>query len=309
MSDLGRRRLPLAATVVLDALDRDPHRFHLGRRSHHHGLDFGDGLVSFSHTRFGGGVISFLKALFGKGDVIFYRTDLQAERFLFEQIRSSARIAMGDLLPSEKLIELSFEGASLEESLILPKGTFNCIPDFRNCRLAKPLSFHHIRISKNAAPLELATPEGSEETEVEEDISKLRLLAELAENNRDHRSHLAFRAAERRFRRVLNPYGLPSPLDLFFDMASDYGQSLLRPLIGLLLTFITFTFLYSLHKGNLPQALLYSAANTLPIVPASDSVQALHFSSHNAPLVFLQQILAVIFLGLLGLSLWNRLKG
>ncbi len=271
--------------------------------------DFGNGLVSFSHARFGPGVISFLKARFGTGDVLFYRTVPDTNRLIFEQIKSEACILMGDLLHPEKLVELSFEGASLKESLILPKGTYSAIPDFRNCRLAKPLSFHDIQISKRAAPQGLSILEDSLEPEVEEDISKLRLLAELAEKNRNHRSRLAFRATERRFRRLLNPYGLPSPLDLFFDSASDYGQSLLRPLIGLLLIFITFAFLYNLDTGNLQKALLYSAANTLPVVPASGSLQALHFSGQNAPLAFLQQILAMIFLGLLGLGLWNRWKG
>ncbi|GEM_PF-2797943 len=265
-------------------------------------IDFGKGLVDFSYADFGEGTVFFGDSIFGEGRITFYGATANSGTFTMSRVKCRAAVDFSYLQEAEKLIDLSLYGSSFEESLILPSGLSRCIPDLRLCRLAAPLVLHHIRPSSLKEIVTLSAKIQDESSGEPEDIVKLRTLAEYAAKSHDHRSFLAFRAAERRYRRILDPVSLSSLASLIFHITSNDGQSLLRPIIGLLLTFLIFWLLFTLTGTTPIDALTQSTANSLPFLPASWQI----------PLTLtnlLQQGLSAFFLLLLGLGIWNWLRG
>ncbi len=76
------------------------------------------------------------------------------------------------------------------------------------------------------------------------DAERLCRLKELAESNKDHRKALQFHADEMRAKRWHQHSFFSNLLDFMFDKLSNYGQSIVRPFICLILTVLTMT-LYS----------------------------------------------------------------
>lgn len=151
-----------------------------------------------------------------------------------------------------------------------------------------------------------------------EDAARLRRLKEIAESNRHHAAALRFHADEMRAMRWREMGFFASLLDRIYEVFSDYGQSLRRPLGWWLGTLVVFTFIF---YGIAPEARWGSAAsvslsNSVPFVPTARRVQLdgvnLLFGNHPCFLVDLltlfQGALGFIFLFLIGLALRNRFR-
>ena len=112
------------------------------------------------------------------------------------------------------------------------EGDFTCVPDLRSTALAAHVDLQNLRIE--ASPHELKSPEDDKYAKGDPNIARLRRLKELAEQNRHHEAALHFFAMERRVARHTKAMSTGAAgLDYFYKLACDYGQSVLRPIIGL----------------------------------------------------------------------------
>ncbi len=224
-----------------------------------------------------------------------------------DRVTSKALIDFGHLQHPERLAQFSFRYASFEKSLILPSGEYTCVPDFRYCDLAKPLSLGSFSLSRTLYPDVVLFDENLQEEP--DDYFRLHRLVELAEQNHDPLSRRRFQRIIRRFNRIRNPYGLPTLEDILFYLATFFAKRLYRPILMLLLLFSGFSFLYAWDGAHPTQSLLYSAANTVPFFPISWHMMTLYTAPFLAPVAFIQQGLSIAVLCLYGFGIWNRFRG
>jgi hypothetical protein len=157
------------------------------------------------------------------------------------------------------------------------------------------------------------------------DIARLRRLKEIAENNKDHERALAFHADEMRAKRWHENISFRGLfVDYIFDWFSDYGRSASRPLICLTWLWIFFGCLYFFASGNdliekwkkFWEALAFSGGQIFPIIPGSstarmEGIQILFFNNLSPVLhlaTFVQSVLSLMLLFLIGLALRNRFR-
>jgi len=272
--------------------------------------------VNFAHVTFEGDV-EFSYTTFDKGTVFFGGVITSSTIFRMEGVKSKAILDLSGLHKINHLTTLSFRHASLEDSLILPSGRYNCVPDLRNTKISKAITFHDIiptlkRTKKNWWEfLKVKTAID------EEDASRFRRLKELAEINRDHQAALTYHASELRALRWTKSSIPASILDAAFSWASDYGQSVWRPIRAfLLMDLFFFGFYASSSGGNWIDALKTVIANSLPFLTYSRAVQTeslFALYGDQIPIIvnsltFVQGIGSVIFLFLIGLGLRNRFR-
>ncbi|MAB33522.1 hypothetical protein BC440_00160 [Thalassospira sp. MIT1004] len=212
-------------------------------------------------------------------------------------------------------------GASFGGALFV-SGNFGIVPDLRATRC-----YHQVDLSGLKVKLPRTfgwPPKLSRVAEDPEDGARLRRLKEIAETNKDHQAALRFSADENRAKRWIETSWFGSVLDMAFSFFSDYGQSILRPVLWLLAIFVDGTSIYlalatgtlANWRAGLEQAALLSASNSLPFLPQSrdlreDALTALYGTDPSLCidiLMIAQGVLSFIFLFLIGLGLRNRFR-
>ncbi|WP_417829793.1 pentapeptide repeat-containing protein [Thalassospira sp.] len=159
-----------------------------------------------------------------------------------------------------------------------------------------------------------------------EDAACLRRLKEIAETNKDHQAALRFSADENRARRWIETSWFGSILDMAFSGCSNYGQSILRPFVALILFSSISMGLYKKHAlttgsewwtaPGWGQSFLLSISNSLPFLPQSrslreDAIEVLYAKDPSLwvdAIMIGQGVLSFIFLFLIGLGLRNRFR-
>jgi hypothetical protein len=110
-----------------------------------------------------------------------------------------------------------------------------------------------------------------------------------------------------------------SCLDVLYDAACNYGQSILRPTIGLLTVYFAAAILYArlaTKTANPIEAMILAATNSLPLLPFASAARAealsILFGDHTPwyidLIAGLQGVASFIFLFLIGLGLRNRFR-
>ncbi len=190
------------------------------------------------------------------------------------------------------------------------------MPDLRSTVLSAHVDLENLRIE--ASPHQLKSPADDKHAKSNPNIARLRRLKELAEQNRHHEAALHFFAMERRVARhtkAMSPGA--AVLDYLYEKACDYGQSILRPIIGLGLSVFLAALGYRLlaegvNFGAAAKAGLVGAVPFLPLVRLKDNPLAkIVGDPANDALYFLavgEQLFCFVFLFLLGVSLRNRFR-
>ncbi|MDI9347396.1 MAG: hypothetical protein QM538_02725 [Methylacidiphilales bacterium] len=111
-------------------------------------------------------------------------------------------------------------------------------------------------------------------------------------------------------------------LNILFSVSCNYGRSIIKPIVLLMLEWLLFTLLYLLYAvkdGNLQQSALFSTSNLLPFGVAGKSA----IENYGKPLfgnlssewpvqiyylAFAQEVLSLIMLLLVGLAVRNKFK-
>lgn len=210
---------------------------------------FGTGDIHFRETCFAGPLITFMDADFGVGNVSFADVQIkQATIFNFNQISVKGSFYFHPVLTSEtaQIDGFSLCQSTLEGAVTLD-GKFNTIPDLNGS-----MSTHHVDLSQLQTTLKYQHTKRRlfglfrcQKAKDIKDASKLRRLKEIAEENKDHIAAMGFHADEMRALRWQSGGRWGSVIDLIFDKASDYGQSLRKPLINIGWTYLIFSLIYA----------------------------------------------------------------
>ena len=271
---------------------------------------FGDGGVSFSVAQFGEGDVDFSEAEFGEGFTRFSAATMPRGEVNFDYCLFLGPVIFSQLKAVDKLTGLSFRHSVLKSSLDLSGNEFNCVPDLTNTQLSnqlllnfscageavasfgslpkrlvfslwsrlKPLlSFGLLRSKGRAQKSHHAVTHEKPTDSISKEAEALCRLKELAEGNRDHDKAHEFYRQEMRVRRLLMTSELAEMLDHAFDAIADYGNSISRPCLALLIITGLFAIIYwlcALGVGDASfwsgqtffGALLYSMSQILPFV-------------------------------------------
>ncbi|MEW5250578.1 hypothetical protein [Microbulbifer discodermiae] len=265
--------------------------------------NFGDGRVTFNKASFGDGVVSFEEANFGDGDVDFF----------------GARFGDGDVHFDQVIFgdgDVSFRGASFPGAIVLDKARFHRVPDFRQVNFGREISLHNTEVGYQEEWYGIFLKKAVNE----EASDRLRGLRRMAAEARDHTREMDFFAKENRAK-YIHELNLFQYFPIFlYDFFSDFGRSILRPVVGLLFTIFgsAWVFYDQSWKGSFWDALWLSVSNALPFVPWSraarpDYVTALYGQKISELqlvnfVAYGQSILSLIFIFLIGLALRNKLR-
>jgi len=172
-----------------------------------------------------------------KGGTHFLGTTFDCIFVDFQEIKSTSTFSFEGAI-TDQIQKLSFKGSTFDKDFIID-GNFNCIPDLRGTKLN-----HHTELSDLKCNLrrEKAIPFTPILKVVDKlDAEKLCRLKELAEQNKNHDKALMLHANEMRAKRWTKLNTAQSILDLLYSTTSNYGQSIMRPLLWLSLSFMLFS--------------------------------------------------------------------
>jgi hypothetical protein len=278
--------------------------------------NFKDGDIHFKGSIFGKGYLSFFQAMFGEGLVSFDNATLGEGDFSLEEIHSDAVVNFSNLASADETSMFSLRHGNFNQSLMLPESKLGCVLDLRNTKTDKQVTLHELEITLKR-PRQSWKKLWTRKVSDPEDASRLRRLKEIAESNRDHAQALSFHADEMRAKRWGEIGIFASVLDAAFDALSNYGQSIWRPLFGLIILITLLTDIYARFAGaNRIDMIKFTVANSLPFLISSrqfsiDSMKTLFGDPVPDYISFLtmgQGVLTVIFLFLIGLGLRNRFR-
>lgn len=293
------------------------------------------GHVDFSFAQFGKGIIDFRAVDFGEGDVDF-RCVKFSTIVTFAGARFDKHANFISLDISEQIENICFRYAIFNGSFeFSTQSEINIIPDFVGTKTTNHTSLSGMRCKPKIGNKHLFIFSKAAD---KNDAEKLCRLKEIAESNKDHVTALRFHADEMRAKRWQKERigTTASLLDWLFDVFSLYGQSIWRPMAGLLLT-ITTSLLYTVgfcfpllspssyaqwftNMGNISyQTWVYgfdiTLSRTIPFLGGIrvdgafalkelEPLLSVNFSLFSA----LFSLLAFAFIFLIGLGLRNRFR-
>ena len=316
-------------------------------------VNFGSGNFIFSPLRPTQFNVMFDGSNFGTGETRFNlrhiaEIDLSLNNIIFHGVLiiECATKFEGKAFKYQKLINLSFIACKFMQSIIL-SGYVDRVPDLRSTTVYSHVDLSALNIQYHDVPfwqkfkkaihgfIRFRFLENPRQSRCEAhfkpaicrrrrrdptEAPKLRRLKELAEQNRDHDAALRFFAMEQRDKRWSMEYSdWQSCLDVLYDAACNYGQSILRPTIGLLIVYFAAAILYArlaTKTANPIEAMILAATNSLPLLPFASAARAealsILFGDHTPwcidLIAGLQGVASFIFLFLIGLGLRNRFR-
>ena len=206
------------------------------------GAEFGKGNVTFSGAEFGKGNVYFSGAEFGKGNVTFSGAEFgkNCEGISFEDIKVEGAFDFR-VKPILSKNGVNFNGASFGGVFRLD-GVESAGPiDLRATALTHHISLNNTKIKLprewKIFPFKVATDSAAS--------AKFQRLKELATGASDHERQLDFFAKEMRAARGYETKGLRLILDLLYSGLSNYGNSVLIPILWLILLWFTFSCVYA----------------------------------------------------------------
>ena len=200
---------------------------------------FGEGDVSFYRAQFGNGHVSFYGAQFGDGNISFEKAQFGDVSLSFEQMHIKGNFQF-ESIQLRSCSHFSFHGSQFEGSLILHQIAIECVIDLRNTKLSRPIDLDNVKtkfISERYFGL-------FHRAKHPNDSTCYRRLKKLAKEADDHDSALQFFAGEKRAGYWHDVKGAELLFYYLYDLLSNYGRSISRPLVGLFATWSGFSYLY-----------------------------------------------------------------
>ncbi len=276
---------------------------------------FGDGNAGFDGAHFGDGLVDFNGAHFGNGKFSFGKTKFDGSLYF-----GAPKNTKDEANQNTKDISLlSFNGAIFKQNFVL-EGHFHCIPDLRYTKIEHHFDLSGVKIDKLTRNKDKDKDKAEAKENAEENAARLRRLRELAENNRHHDAGLDFFALESRVMRKSGDWcKFRSALDRLYQLSSNYGRSILRPSLWLLLSTLSFFVIYwwsaTAQCAKWQDALNLAVSNALPFILSSRGQAEVAFKAlfpeKTVCLVLLtygQSLLSLVFIFLIGLGLRNRFR-
>lgn len=289
-----------------------------------YGAEFGEGTTDFKAVDFGSGNIDFSSTRFGKGTANFSATRFGMGAVDFQLIECQGNLLLRNLHAPQTMTSLSLSGASIDGLLSISNNAFNCVPDLTVTNIKHDIELQTL---KATLPRKRADWKGlwAKKAINYSDIERLRKLKQIAESNKHHDAAQRFHADEMRARRWQNKehggFGFfGSVLDLLYSAMCNYGQSILQPVIGLVLSWgMFFAVYFNLIKNELSggysiDLLVFTATNSIPFIPVAKTVREIAYRElfDTGPLLFTtmsaQAVVSFVFIFLIGLGVRNRFR-
>lgn len=295
---------------------------------HYNNVTFGKGNVSFNHSTFAVESVSFANANFGIGDLSFHQTTFEGRSVDFSLLKVVGDANFNDISVSQNCEHFCFHKATFDGPFSLSYKLVNNEPE-NSPRQYAEINFipnligtktsHHVNLHNLYCKPKFTKKFLLNMAEDINDSERLGRLKELAESNKDHDSALRFHANEMRVKRWVKRPRMASFLDLIFDKTSNYGQSILKPSLWLLVMF-SLILIVSIFGSpcdfktlNLFNAFNLSLSKTIPFVSgiAIEGKAAAKDLSLSGAIKFFINVLSIfsyVFLFLIGLGFRNRFR-
>ena len=262
--------------------------------------------ADFSKTQFSGET-DFIGAQFSEGAYFigakFWGTvDFGSTEFLSVAYFLGSKFFDERSAPSFKLAE--FRALNIDQT------KFNCAPDLRQTTFHQGISMHDTQVSFQTKKESRKPGHASDK----EDSERYRRLKDLAITAKDHDREQMFFAYELKSKRYYETTGFKLAPNLLYDWLSDYGRSLTRPVIGLVGVWAIFSAIYyPLLKCTGISPFLFSSSQIAPFLGGSSIFSKAFLKAESLggwilTFAFVENILGVLFLFLIGLALRNRFK-
>ncbi len=188
------------------------------------------------------------------------------------------------------------------------------VPDFRRTKLSAHFDLQNVTIDfKKDKCGERFMRFSCKKAAIKEDAGRLRRLKELASIGKDCEKEQELFALELKAKRFHETTGSRLLLSYAYQLFSDFGRSVARPVIGLVTTWLFFG-IYFAHCPNfgpctkIGDGLSKSASLLFPFLGASRTSLKADFVGLDAVVAFGEGGLGVLFLFLIGLALRNRFR-
>ncbi len=192
--------------------------------------DFGKGSVSFAGVEFEGPNIDFLSAKVDEGFITFDNAKFSDWNVRFERAIFKCNASFENITIHPNCNSFSFKDAKFDGSFRLSfTEEVTLIPDLVGTKVNHQVDLHKLKCRPKGVRKKI----NSNEKVNENDLPKLTRLKELAESSKDHDTALRFHADEIRIKRKW--WNL---ISYFFDISSNYGQEIFRPILCLIITII-----------------------------------------------------------------------
>ncbi|TBR42008.1 hypothetical protein CBF23_008715 [Marinomonas agarivorans] len=268
-------------------------------------VEFGNGKVLFNYAKFDNGSVSFYQANFGSDEVSFSNTKFGGCEVIFRWTKFSDCIISFNNIQCESLdfsyssfaqsnsskkpeITFSMERAHISQSLLLPNLNFRAFSNvtFRGSYLGTLLDIEGCRFSQ-LPDLTATTINGhfsvdrlhvDEPKQIKEsDSTKARRLKELAKKAEDRQTQLDMLAFELDAMTATKqiPF-LSRLLNRIYKLISNYGRSISRPFLGLILVWAVCGCVYigaSETESPTMDAFQLSFSQSLPFLSWSRTVK------------------------------------
>ena len=223
--------------------------------------------ASFEEAQINASSMNFYKTCFEKAYVDFRKIDIPEASLNFEYTYFGSNVSFAEATNTETTKNLSFKFASFEGSFDLTDLQFGCVVDLTHTKFTNQVALDGVRCSlpRQRKGFKLEAKE-------RQDTGRLRRLKEIAENNKDHQQALHFHADEMRAKRWNEHNTWQSMLDVGFDIASNYGQSILKPFTCLAAMFVLLVSVFSFGAPVVNADDERSLWDKLPISHASNVV-------------------------------------
>jgi len=288
------------------------------------GANFGEGTTDFRRVDFGSGNTDFSTTRFGKGTANFSATRFGTESVDFQLIECHGNLLLRNLHDSNAITSLSLSGASIDGLLSLSNNTFTRVPDLTETNIKHDIELQTLQATLRRKRLSWKGLWAKKAINYS-DIERLRKLKQIAESNKHHDAALRFHADEMRARRWQTKerggfsfFG--SVLDLLYSAVCNYGQSILQPVIGLILSWgVFFAIYFNLTKNELTDGhsldlLVFTATNSIPFIPVAKTVREIAYKElfDTGLLLFTtmsaQAVVSFVFIFLISLGVRNRFR-
>jgi len=209
------------------------------------GAVFGKGNVSFRRANFGKGKVSFSGATFGEGNVYLLGVNMKMTSMSAPDMEVAGNLYVKSSFPQN----VDFRRLRVDGTADFSGSEFAEIPDFRDAKLDRPPEVAGMKVPPPAMNGERFWH--FKTCDDKDAVGKYRKLKAMAIAANDHEKDGEFFSYEMMAKRGIETTGFWGLLfNSVYWMLSDFGQSYLRPMVGLAISFLGFAATYFWIIGN-----------------------------------------------------------
>lgn len=241
--------------------------------------------------------------------ITFDRSTLSESDINFKAAHFKEYAEFSNLKIVKSMKSLSFRHARFDKGIDLSSDTpLGVIPDLIGSKIDG-----HFTFNPNILSLERTRGKLFLKSINIEDGDNLCRLREISESNKNHQLSLKLFQMEMQAKRWHTHNFGAGLLDATYDLMCNYGQSIIKPMICLLLVISMFVlYLIQGHPDHIQEAILLSISKAIPFISGSkdvgDSVKHIFLDKNTSVFPIIYSIICFSLLFLVGLGIRNRFR-